>query len=197
MHLRRYDAYVFLLRPSSGSPSEYCERPARGTRRRLRLVPMGRETPIQFQPSNTICRKRLYDNRVVPRKTQRNPACRSLLLDFSGEVIRLAIENGFPKYFGAITRRSHEFDPEFAFWSGTEDFADLTMQPRRHHVGTSTSGSYGGDSGAKRTALGTNSVWAIERSRTEQRIWSEILQRCCPDSGYTPYAKSVDVRNID
>lgn len=69
----------------------------------------------------------LYDN-VWSRVNASEPGLPSLLLDFAGRVMRAAEAEGFDKYFGCITRGSHDYAPDDRMLVGGESFEDLREQ---------------------------------------------------------------------
>jgi hypothetical protein len=121
------------------------------------------------------------------------PGMPSLLLDFSGLVMTEAEANGFPKYFGAITRGIHEFDPLDRMLVGKEDFEDLTMQhidiTSEPHIRAALVEKW-----AKNTEFGANSVWVSNEVCRKDDVVA--FANMFPDSGYRSFPESMDVLNI-
>ena len=69
----------------------------------------------------------LYDN-VWARINVAQPGMPSLLLDFAGKVMRAATDQGFPNFFGCITKGWHDYDPDDRMLVAKESFEDLTAQ---------------------------------------------------------------------
>ena len=69
----------------------------------------------------------LFDN-VWSRVNSDDPGQPSLLLKFAGDVMRAALDEGFDKFFGAVTRGVHDFDPNDRLLIGRDDFEDLSEQ---------------------------------------------------------------------
>jgi hypothetical protein len=69
----------------------------------------------------------LYDN-VWCRVNASQPGLPSLLLNFAGSVMCAARREGFPEFFGCITRGPHEYCPDDRILVGGESFEDLKEQ---------------------------------------------------------------------
>ena len=99
----------------------------------------------------------LYDN-VWCRVNASQPGLPSLLFNFAGSVMSAARKEGFPHFFGCITRGRHEYSPDDrmlvaggSFEDLKEQHIDITSEP---HIRAAYSEKW-----RKFVAAPPNSVW--------------------------------------
>jgi hypothetical protein len=130
----------------------------------------------------------LYDN-VWARLNTAEPGMPSLLLDFAGHVMQAAESEGFPKYFGAITRGSHFYDPTDRMLVGGETFEDL----REQHIDATSEPHIRAAFAEKWAAtlqLPHNCVWVSSEVADPSTL---AAQAGFPDSAFDPVGPAFDV----
>lgn len=83
-----------------------------------------RSFPFGYEHSFVVT---LYDN-VWCRVNASQPGLPSLLLNFAGSVMCAARTEGFPEFFGCVTRGYHEYCPDDRMLVGGASFEDLKEQ---------------------------------------------------------------------
>ena len=133
----------------------------------------------------------LFDN-VWSRVNVDDPGQPSLLLKTAGDVMRAAMNEGFTKFFGAITRGVHDFDPVDRMLTGRASFEDLSGQ----HIDVTSEPHIRAayvDRWARNPLLPQNCVW----------VSSDVLDlRTLPahaqfdDSDFKPFGEEFDIAGV-
>lgn len=133
----------------------------------------------------------LYDN-VWARVNVAEPGLPSLLLDYAGQIMSSAESEGFPKYFGAITRGSHFYDPNDRMLVAGENFEDL----REQHIDATSEPHIRAAFAEKWTAklqLPQNCVWVSSEVAEPSTL---AAQGGFPDSSFDPFGPVFDVADL-
>ena len=131
----------------------------------------------------------LFDN-VWARLNASLPGMPSLLLDFAGHVMQAAEAEGFAKYFGAITRGRHLYDPDDRLLVGGESFEDL----REQHIDATSEPHIRAASAEKWAAsslsLPKHCVWVSSEVAEPSTL---SAQAGFPDSAFVPMSGEFDL----
>ena len=130
----------------------------------------------------------LFDN-VWARLNANEPGMPSLLLDFAGHVMDAAEAEGFPKYFGAITRGVHPYDVNDRMLVGGESFEDL----REQHIDATSEPHIRAASAEKWAAalpLPKRCVWVSAEAVDPSSL---LAHSGFPDSAFEPFGSPFDL----
>jgi len=134
----------------------------------------------------------LYDN-IWARINVAQPSTPSLVLDFAGNVMRLAMGHGFPTFFGCITRGWHDYDPDDrivvakdSFEDLTELHLDITSEP---HVRAAMAEKW-----AKRSARAAGVVWVSSEVAGSDSL---AAMATFADSAFQPAGDWFDIHVFD
>jgi hypothetical protein len=179
------EVYVFFF-DLVGFTGQFCADPT-GALERLRNFQRQARSSFSFSSPHSYV-VTLYDN-VWCRVNAAQTGMPSLLLDFAGSVMSLAIANGYSRYFGAVTRGLHEFTRRDRILVGKEDFEDLTVQhidiTSEPHVRAAMAEKW-----AKHYPGSANCVWVSSEvaDGTEVELQSEFQT-----SAYVPLKGAVEL----
>jgi hypothetical protein len=130
----------------------------------------------------------LFDN-LWARLNASEPGMPSLLLDYAGHVMHAAEVEGFGRFFGAITRGTHRYDPSDRMLVGGESFEDL----REQHIDATSEPHIRAASAEK---------WAAALELPKQCVWvsDEAAEPATlsahagfPDSKFAPFGGPFDL----
>lgn len=130
----------------------------------------------------------LFDN-VWARLNANEPGMPSLLLDFAGNVMHAAEAEGFPKFFGAITRGMHTYDLNDRILVGGNSFEDL----REQHIDATSEPHIRAASAEKWAAaleLPRHCVWVSAEAAHPASLSAEAG---FPDSTFEPFGGPFDL----
>ena len=123
----------------------------------------------------------LYDN-VWCRVNASQPGLPSLLFNFAGSVMSAARTEGFPQFFGCITRGKHEYCPNDRMLVGGASFEDLKEQhidiTSEPHIRAAYSEKW-----RKFVTAPANSVWVSSEALGTSTLAAEASY---PDATFTP-----------
>jgi hypothetical protein len=131
----------------------------------------------------------VFDN-VWARLNTSEPGMPSLLLDYAGHVMRVAQVEGFEKYFGAITRGSHFYDPADRMLVGGKSFEEL----REQHIDATSEPHIRAASAEKWATSPLNLPKSCVWVSSEVAEPSELsAQAGFPDSTFVPFGAEFDL----
>jgi hypothetical protein len=133
----------------------------------------------------------LFDN-IWSRVNSDDPGQPSLLLKFAGDVMRAALDEGFDKFFGAVTRGVHDFDPNDRLLVGRDDFEDLSEQ----HIDVTSEPHIRAayvERWARNPAFPQNCVWVSSDVLDLRTIPAEAEFE---DVDFEPFGDAFDIANV-